>query len=337
MVGTVPGIVGKPPHFATVALPLALSAECCPTPLCTTVDRACLRRLCAASLAEFARGVTRTAADSEARLASYVATLDALGLRANAKAEGADDDDELSMHDDARPKLCMVWELRDYLPESVALAFAMPDLMAEFVKNRFNFKRATEDAGSEAVQIDFFSVFLHVVDRHACRAKATPLDQGTWLRKDPDRVKKWAKWEDILVASQARLDALTTASAEDVAALRLAVPPGAPLDASVFEVVKDRRMPPTSAISSLDRHKLKQRLWHVGNILMKMHNCLQLRGEFIALSPLLRKCCQRVKYILSDDINANVDENAILGVHDSDDDAADDDAPTVDGGEPAAN
>ena len=93
-------------------------------------------------------------------------------------------------------------------------------------------------------------------------------------------------------------------------------------------------MPPTSAISSLDRHKLKQRLWHVGNILMKMHNCLQLRGEYIALSPLLRKCCQRVKYILSDDINANVDENAILGVHDSDDDA--DDAPTVDGA-PAAN
>ena len=137
------------------------------------------------------------------------------------------------------------------------------------------------------------------------------------------------------------------------------MPPGAPLDASVFDVAKDRRMPPASAISSLERHKLKQRIWHVGNMLMKMHNCLQpaggvgrldatrgrpatrveeaspssrgrppprvegchdrLRGEFIALSPLLRKCFVRIKYILSDDINANVDENAILGQHDDDD------------------
>ena len=68
---------------------------------------------------------------------------------------------------------------------------------------------------------------------------------------------------------------------------------------------------------------LKKRLWHVGNVLLKMHNCLQLRGEFIALSPLLRKCFTRVKYILSDDINANVDENAILGERvDSSDDLA---------------
>ena len=104
--------------------------------------------------------------------------------------------------------------------------------------------------------------------------------------------------------------------------------PGEPLDAHIFEIAKDRRMPPTDKLSSLDRHKLKQRIWHVGNILMKMHNCLQLRGEFIALSPLLRKCCQRIKYILSDDINANVDENAILAVHESDDD--DDAAPPPD-------
>ena len=97
----------------------------------------------------------------------------------------------------------------------------------------------------------------------------------------------------------------------------------AALDGSVFEIAKDRRMPPASAISSLARPVLKKRLWHVGNVLLKMHNCLQLRGEFIALSPLLRKCFTRVKYILSDDINANVDENAILGERvDSSDDLA---------------
>ena len=75
---------------------------------------------------------------------------------------------------------------------------------------------------------------------------------------------------------------------------------------------------------------LKKRIWNVGNILLKMHNCLQLRGEFIALSPLMRKCFTRVKYILSDDINANVDENAILGERVD----SDDEKPTV-GEEPA--
>merc|ERR1719201_1368188 len=98
----------------------------------------------------------------------------------------------------------------------------------------------------------------------------------------------------IVAASQARLDGVPEALAGDRDALRL--PAHADLDGSVFEIAKDRRMPPASAISSLERHVLKKRLWHVGNF-------LQLRGEFIALSPLLRKCFTRVKYILSDDIN----------------------------------
>lgn len=203
----------------------------------------------------------------------------------------------------------------------MALAHALPDFMGEFVKNRFNFKKATEDAGSEAVQIAFFAAFLHIVDRHPCREGATPLAQCTWIQKDAARQENWAKWEKIVAASQARLAGVPEALAGDRDALRL--PAHADLDGSVFEIAKDRRMPPASAISSLERHVLKKRLWHVGNVLLKMHNCLQLRGEFIALSPLLRKCFTRVKYILSDDINANVDENAILGERvDSSDDLA---------------
>jgi hypothetical protein len=334
MVGTVPAILGKPPHFPTMALPLALSAECSPVALCANVDRKCLLRLSAASLSEFNDGTKRTALDAAKRVDAALEALKVLGLWIHKADGGEDDGGGDSMHDDVRPKLCMVWELRDYLPESVALAYAMPLLMAEFVKNRFNFKRASEDAGSEAVQIEFFSVFLHIVDRVRCKKGAVPLDEGTWMKKDPERTKKWAKWEKILEESQARLDGLTSLRDDERDALKLAVAPGEPLDAHIFEIAKDRRMPPTDKLSSLDRHKLKQRIWHVGNILMKMHNCLQLRGEFIALSPLLRKCCQRIKYILSDDINANVDENAILAVHESDDDddaapPPDDDADTV--------
>ena len=313
MVGTVPGIVGKTPHFATMALPLALSDACAANALCATADRPMLQRLCAASLAEHAAGARRTAAESDATVAQALAALEKLDLWVG--------DAEADQNTDVRPKLCCVWELRDYLPESVALAHALPDFMGEFVKNRFNFKKATEDAGSEAVQIAFFAAFLHIVDRHPCREGATPLAQCTWIQKDAARQENWAKWEKIVAASQARLAGVPEALAGDRDALRL--PAHADLDGSVFEIAKDRRMPPASAISSLERHVLKKRLWHVGNVLLKMHNCLQLRGEFIALSPLLRKCFTRVKYILSDDINANVDENAILGERvDSSDDLA---------------
>ena len=141
----------------------------------------------------------------------------------------------------------------------MALAHALPDFMGEFVKNRFNFKKATEDAGSEAVQIAFFAAFLHIVDRHPCREGATPLAQCTWIQKDAARQENWAKWEKIVAASQARLDGVPEALAGDRDALRL--PAHADLDGSVFEIAKDRRMPPASAISSLERH-VPSRLWH---------------------------------------------------------------------------
>jgi len=313
MVGTVPGIVGRTPHFATMALPLALSDACTPHALCTTTDRAALRRLCAASLEEHAAGKERTAEKSEDTVTKALDALKKLDLVVG--------DAEPESNEDNRAKLCCVWELRDYLPESVALAHALPSFMDEFVKNRFNFKKATEDAGSEAVQIAFFAAFLHIVDRHPCKKGATPLASCTWISKDSARQDSWAKWEKIVDASQARLDGVPEALAGDRDALRL--PAHSDLDGSVFEIAKDRRMPPTSSCSSLERHVLKKRIWNVGNILLKMHNCLQLRGEFIALSPLMRKCFTRVKYILSDDINANVDENAILGERvDSDDEKA---------------
>ena len=50
-----------------MALPLALSEECAANALCATTDRAMLKRLCAASLAEHADGKTRTAEKSEQR------------------------------------------------------------------------------------------------------------------------------------------------------------------------------------------------------------------------------------------------------------------------------
>merc|ERR1719453_103039 len=177
-----------------------------------------VRRLAAASLEEYQGGVARKAEACEARVDASLASLRALGLWVA--------DDAADGNDDTRPKLCVVWELRNYLPESVALAHALPKFMADFVKNRFNFKRATEDAGSESVQIDFFAALLHVVDRTPCRADAVPMHETTWTKKDPERLKKWAAWEALLVESQERLAVIPVACEADRESLKLKVPPG---------------------------------------------------------------------------------------------------------------
>mmetsp|Transcript_21426 Transcript_21426/g.32870 ORF Transcript_21426/g.32870 Transcript_21426/m.32870 type:complete len:654 (+) Transcript_21426:2068-4029(+) len=304
MVGIVPAIIGQVPHFPTMALPLMLHRDVAfDDALCEFIDRKIIRRLCAASLEEFTNGVRRPADECDDKVNELLESMKKLGFELRSTVNG-----DSAMHNDARPAMCMTWELRDYLAESVILAYALPELMADFVKDRFNFKRAEDDAGSEAIQIEFMAVLLHIVDRKPVPPGKIPLDQISWLAKSPERKARWDKWEKILIESQTRLESLPP---EHAKALQLAVAPGQPIDAAVFEVYKDRRLPPAGAITSLERHLLKSRIWHVGNILMKCHNCLQLPGEYIPLAPLLRKCCQRVKYILADDIKADVDERDV--------------------------
>lgn len=289
-----------------MAVPLALSPEFLgPFALCKHVDRSVLRRLCAASLEEYSAGHRRSAVDSDAIVDECLQNINILGLGELTTRSDAGD----GKSGDSRPMLCMLWELRNYLPESIALACALPHLISDFVKDRFNMKRAVDDSDSEAIQIEFMSVLLHIVDRTPCKDGSTPLNELSWLKKSPERLAKWEKWENLIIGWQGRCEKLPNPN--DAEAVKFPVAPGTPLDASVFIVAKDRRLPAPSQISSLERHQLKLRIWNVGNILLKMHNCLQLPGEYITLSPLLRKCFRRVMYILSDDINANVDDEDI--------------------------
>ena len=76
MVGTVPAIVGRPPHFPTVALPFALgNALAGSLALCKHMDRPMLPRLCGPSLEDFAKSAASEGA--------------AHGIRAFAVAPGA--------------------------------------------------------------------------------------------------------------------------------------------------------------------------------------------------------------------------------------------------------
>jgi len=80
--------------------------------------------------------------------------------------------------------------------------------------------------------------------------------------------------------------------------LLLPVPIGSPIDSRVFEIIKNNNMP--ASLTSMEKYELKRRLFHVGDMLLKYHNCLAQPGDYQKLEPLLRKCFSRLKYILQD-------------------------------------
>ena len=132
---------------------------------------------------------------------------------------------------------------------------------------------------------------------------STPFHETSYVTKYDDRQKAWDEWEGIIGASQDRFGALPEDLQEKLRAtgawdvLRLNTPEEG-LDATVFDVIKSNLLPLT--LPSAVKHDIKCRLTYVGNVLMKMHNCLCQPGRYEDLEPILRKCFTRVKYIIGD-------------------------------------
>jgi hypothetical protein len=132
------------------------------------------------------------------------------------------------------------------------------------------------------------------------------LGSMSFITKYPERQASWDEWEAFLVQSQKRFDALPEDLKADLertgamASLKLQVPPGQPIDGTVFACIMNNRLP--LELPSIVKHDLKKRLFHVGSALMKMHNCLIRPGIYQGLALLLRKCVIRLKYVLKDAI-----------------------------------
>ena len=75
--------------------------------------------------------------------------------------------------------------------------------------------------------------------------------------------------------------------------MRVKVPAGTPLDATIFDVLKSRGMP--KGLKSTEKYDMRNRLWNVGNMLLKMHNCLAQPGDYQLLEPILRKTFSRIR------------------------------------------
>jgi hypothetical protein len=219
---------------------------------------------------------------------------------------------ELSMVDDDMSPLVpftgltTCWEMRANIAESLATVHALPLLMEEFVTNK-----PKDYAEKVNVQVDFFSRLLHFIDRRAPYKgvpglSELPFAETSFVARYPERQAAWDKWELHCAESQARLQQLPSDLKEELEATgamglcQLNVPVGEPIDATVFQCLMQNRLP--LELPSTIKHDLKQRLFKVGTVVMKMHNCLCQPGEYQGLEPLLRKSFARLKYVLTDAI-----------------------------------
>ena len=113
-----------------------------------------------------------------------------------------------------------------------------------------------------------------------------------------NRVANWNKWSAILQASQCVLkdanfpeECLLRSDADDC-------------DSTLFHVCMAASMP-AYPLTTLFRHRLKSRLWMLGDICRVLHNTMMLDKEGdehvrMAFELLTRKCFKRLQYIIKD-------------------------------------
>jgi len=230
-----------------------------------------------------------------------------------AAAEGEEDVKEVIK---APGVLALLWELREYPAEGVAVVHALPWMMKE-VRPTLEKKTAglVFRQWSRRVKIDdvertFLTMLLPLIDREAPKPGVRPLHKESFVEGNPARAAMCKDVEELLRRSQARVQEVDEA---DRASLLLDRQPAAsaeeaptPLDSTLFKLLVMRKTPgsdPTlSALTSVDWFRLKQRLWKVGSVVRLMHNCLGKAGDGSEQYAvfLLWKTFRRIWYIMRD-------------------------------------
>jgi hypothetical protein len=117
-------------------------------------------------------------------------------------------------------------QLREFLPESMAIASMMSTFLEFFAEGR-----PVDYAETPAVQIEFCGLLLLLMDRVPCEPDATPLQEHAFYKKAPDRNARLEEFMARLATEQSKLDGLPEESK-----MRLPVPMTDPVDSRIFAV-----------------------------------------------------------------------------------------------------
>lgn len=325
MLGQITKVTGKEPRYPTLALQQAIAAandprdtrhfvhdenkrefaqairkiqsaqNCYPT-----ISEEMMEWMAGSSLGDFCNGEEKTD-----YLDLSKAVIQGLGY--------VDEDQRLEMDHNV---LSMVCEMDELLPEGIHLCAILEQLYMRFCYNK---TKAWKE--SDAVQNDFLSVLLHVVDRVPAAEGEESLQH--LLRIVPvegkplndDALAMWLETEETLMKQQELINGLDIPQSEKDK-MHLVLPPaaksedlGPPLDKGVYEMIITKQKGFRDDQSLERRNDIKNRIFKLGHICQIAHNNLQQpHGKYDALEVHFRRMFNNIKYIVADMMNQLTDQ-----------------------------
>lgn len=187
----------------------------------------------------------------------------------------------------------LVWELRQFLPESLALQHLIEPMIDHF--RHVEVQKSDTDV---AEQIELYLIFCRI-----CSRKAYVDDSDSFQGALPAPHKEddnWIKWDELLNASQKRIVDSQLPYGDY---LLLPVAPGEPLDNMCYASFIRNQIDPK--LPTHVQHELRQRIWDTGEVLRICSNVLGHSSELQPIHNLIRKAFLRVRYILDETAQRN--------------------------------
>ena len=268
--GELPDVVGRFPLYPTIPLQLTMNTERYNV-AGTKLTEEKMRVICRTPLKEFLEG--KTVPDYYDNAKQW---MEVLGLRARPAY-------------DFVPEL--VWELRRTLPESLALEYCMDTLIRKYKNNEM-----LEGDKDTALQWAVMLLFSRICARE-------PFDEQlaatlpSWYGKLPSphaEDKEWAEWSAILDQSQERILKSGLPYQEQL----LLPHRNADLDNMCYASFVRNQIDP--ALPTPLQHRLRERLWDVGEVLRITANFLLRSPELKPVQHVVRKTFIRIRYILDE-------------------------------------
>ena len=277
--GELPDVVGRFPLYPTIPLQLEMNRRFVNKG--KPLDEAKMHSICRTPLQEFLRGEK-----IEGYYEHALAWVDALGILKHPR----------SSYSYLVPE--MVWELRHYLPESAAIQYILEPLAKKY--RNAEVVKGDKDA---PVQCAVFLIFCRICAREPLLEVNAEQPLPSWYGALPSPHvpdESWDEWSALIRQSQERI---TNSNLPYKEQLLLPVDLDAPLDNMCYSSFVRNQVDP--ALPTEMQHKLRARLWDVGEVLRIVSNVLGKSSELQSVQNLIRKCFIRIRYILEETFQRN--------------------------------
>jgi len=278
--GRLPDVLGQFPLYPTVPLQLEMNNRYEVAGARLDLDK--MRHICATPLAEYLWGE---------KIENYydIANqwIEELGILKHPKTSYAYLIPEL------------VWELRQFLPESLALEFLLEDIIRKFRESV-----PPVDKDDVAQQTEMFLIFCRICSRKAFKPiEGLPAETAKWIGELPAPHRKtdeWEYWAGLLNQSQ---DRIVNSKLPFKEPMLLPVSMEEPLDNMCYASFVRNQIDPT--LPTPVQHYLRLRIWNVGEVLRITSNVLGRSAELQPVQNLIRKAFVRLRYILDECASRN--------------------------------